>query len=119
MAKFLNGRENKNGRMKILLTEQTTTAGEFKCIFRKAYQDFREHVERVQIQFQTFNELKEKVPATDMIVQMDFAENFVCRSDNEVQSAYWAQESVTLHPVVAYYRKDDEHDLDRKSFMIV
>lgn len=39
---------------------------------------------------------------------MDFAENFTCTSAEEVQSAYWNSSAVTLHPVVTYYRAEDE-----------
>ena len=48
---------------------------------------------------------------------MDFAENFSCRSLDEIQTAYWNQTSVTIHPVVAYYRKNGE--LCHKSLVFV
>ena len=69
-------------------------------------------------QFRNVRDLKQKLPKNEMIVQMDFAENFVCRSSDEVQSAYLGQVSVTLHPVVVYYRKDDD-TLAHSSFVIV
>ena len=37
-----------------------------------------------------------------VLVQMDFAENYGIKEMEEIQSAYWNQESVTLHPVVMY-----------------
>ena len=37
---------------------------------------------------------------------MDFAEDYRCRSHEEIQSAYCVQ--VTIHPVVAYFKKDDK-----------
>ena len=37
---------------------------------------------------------------------MDFAEDYRCRSQEEIQSAYWSQTQVTIHPVIAYYKKD-------------
>ncbi|XP_052064639.1 uncharacterized protein LOC127704562 [Mytilus californianus] len=35
---------------------------------------------------------------------MDFAENFSCFSQNEIQGAHWAKDSVTIHPVIARYQ---------------
>lgn len=49
---------------------------------------------------------------------MDFAENYSCKSVEEIQSAYWNQTDVTLHPAVAYY-KDDKGDTQHKSYVVV
>ena len=49
---------------------------------------------------------------------MDFAENYSCKSLEKVQSAYFNQTSVTLHPVVVYH-KGAEGDLLHRSFIIV
>ena len=35
---------------------------------------------------------------------LDFAENYSCTYQNEVQSAHWFYEQVTLHPVTTYYK---------------
>jgi hypothetical protein len=43
-----------------------------------------------------------------LLVQMDFAENYSCKSVEEIQTAYWNQTGVTLHPVVVYYKKNGE-----------
>lgn len=39
---------------------------------------------------------------------MDFAENYSCISQNEVQAAHWGHEQVTIHPTVAYYKHTNE-----------
>ena len=49
---------------------------------------------------------------------MDFAENYLCQSLEEIQSAWWNGAMVTLHPVVAYY-KDDGGEMQHKSFVFV
>jgi hypothetical protein len=49
---------------------------------------------------------------------MDFAENFICNSVDEVQSAYWNSTAVTIHPVVAYF-KDDEGQLKHMNFVYI
>ncbi|KAK6168588.1 hypothetical protein SNE40_019788 [Patella caerulea] len=66
--------------------------------------DFKDHSFRVGKQYNKIKKLKENLPQHQFIIQMDFAENYNCKSVKEIQSAYWNQTSVTLHPVVAYYR---------------
>ena len=48
---------------------------------------------------------------------MDFAEDYRCRSQEEIQSAYWSQTQVTIHPVVAYYKKDGK--LTHQSYVFI
>ena len=40
----------------------------------------------------------------EVITVMDFAENYQCLLQQEVQSAHWYQMQVTLHPIIAYYK---------------
>ena len=80
--------------------------------------DFNEHVERVSTQYTQIRTLKQHLPEHEMIVQLDFAENFSCRSHEEVQSAYFNMTSVTLHPTVVYW-KNESGDLTHKSFVTV
>lgn len=49
---------------------------------------------------------------------MDFAESYMCRSVDEIPSAYWHQTAVTLNPVVAYYR-DIDRLLQHKSYVVI
>lgn len=38
-----------------------------------------------------------------MLSVFDFAENYTAQQQDEVQSAHWAQDQITLHPIVCYY----------------
>ena len=71
-------------------------------MFLKDVADFKEHTECVANQFREVKNLKENLPNGHVIVQMDFTENYTCRSFEEVQSAYWNANMVTLHPMVIY-----------------
>ena len=75
-------------------------------MFEKEQGLFREHVRRVTVQYQELRNLKENLPANEVIVQMDFAENYSCTVSDNVQSSYWNQTGVTLHPCVIYYCND-------------
>ena len=101
--------------MKVI--EESLPKAEFVTVFKKEVQEFCDHVERVRTQYKELRQLKENLPEHEIILQMDFAENFSCRSLDEVQTAYWNQTSVTLHPVVAYYREGGK--LKHKSIAII
>jgi len=47
--------------------------------------------------------ISKKVPSNWVVFVMDFAENYACAYQDEIQSAYWQYNQVTLHPIVAYY----------------
>ena len=80
---------------------------EFQKLIRDQTADFIDHVKGIRCQYKAMRELKDNMKDEHCIIQMDFAENFSCVSADEVQSAYWNQGSVTLHPVVVYYKEND------------
>ena len=63
--------------------------------------------------------LKENLPANHCIVHMDFSENFSCKSVKKIHSAYWNQTSVTLHPIVIYYKLDELNKMFHKSIVVI
>ena len=38
---------------------------------------------------------------------MDFAEDYRCHLQEEIQLAYWSQTQVLIGPVVAYFKRND------------
>ncbi|KAK3610439.1 hypothetical protein CHS0354_016616 [Potamilus streckersoni] len=53
--------------------------------------EFRNHVKRGKVQYQEIRNLRENLPENEVMLWMDFAENFVCTSVEAVQSLYWNQ----------------------------
>ncbi|CAG2223343.1 unnamed protein product [Mytilus edulis] len=92
---------------------------EFGTLIRTSLNEFRAHVYRVQTQYEQIRTLKENLAKYNVICQMDFAENYSCVHADEVQSAYFDKASVTLHPVVLYYKVDGDINLHHKSFVFV
>lgn len=105
------------GKMRMKVVDQQTDASTFRENLKKQMKDFTDHVNRVKEQYSQVRDLKANLPNDEMILQMDFAENFSCRSLNEIQTAYWNQSMVTLHPVVAYFKEGDI--LKHQSFVVV
>lgn len=66
--------------------------------------EFRKHADRVRVQYAQLKRLKENLPHGEVIAQMNFAENYLCQSCDEVQSAYWNSTMVSLHPIVIYFK---------------
>ena len=85
--------------------------------FRKELAEFREHFYRIKTQYQGQRELKENLKKGHIAIHMDFSEDYRCRSQEEVQSAYWNSIAVSLHPVVVYYRIGDT--LKVKSYVFI
>ena len=50
---------------------------------------------------------------------MDFAEDYRCRSWNEIQSSYWSPIEVTVHPVVMCYKSRREKENSHQSFVFL
>ena len=102
---------------KMRIVEESKDKATFIESFKKDSDDFVQHVKRVQVQYQQLRQLKQELRDDEVIVQMDFAENYSCRSLDEIQTAYWNQTSVTLHPMVVYYK--EEGALKHKSIVAV
>ena len=47
--------------------------------------------------------LQENTPPRWVVATMDFAENYLCVYQGEVQSAHWGYRQITIHPVVLHY----------------
>ena len=58
-------------------------------------------------QYELISLLKERLPQDHVIVQIDFAENYVCNYKDEVAAAYFSKVQVTIHPAVFHYRNED------------
>ena len=90
-------------RWKQVQTEIERT--KFIELFMRNIQGFREHVERVKVQYGQMRDLRENLDDWHIMVWMDFAENFTCTAVEEVASAYWTADVVTLHTSVVYFPK--------------
>jgi hypothetical protein len=108
------------GRKKMVtrVTESKVNREQFLVKLEQQMKDFESHMKRVAKQYEEIKRLKQNLPKHEMLLQLDFAENYSCRSLEEVQSAYFNQTSVTLHPVVAYFRGQDD-TLQHQSIIIV
>ena len=65
---------------------------------------FSKHLFVFRWQYMQLRTLRANLLHTWAIVTCDFAENYLCKYQSEVQSAHWGYNQVTVHPVVLEYR---------------
>ena len=94
-------------KKKIKVVRKTRTKTDFELYFQKQIAGFRENVKRIRNQYIVQRDLKENLPPNHIYIHMDFAKDYKCRSQEEIQSAYWSQTQVTIHPVVAYFKNKE------------
>ena len=68
---------------------------------------FSSHLFEAKWQQTQFVSIRTCPPPSAVVAVMDFAENYVCVTQNKVQSAHWYQTNITLHPFVTYYTCSD------------
>lgn len=86
-------------------------------------------VQRKQTMF--FQEKVQNLKPEQAVVQVDFAENYTCFQQDEIQAAHWSQDQVTLFPVVIWTKNSenkticnsyaivsDDHSHDKKSVAV-
>ena len=84
---------------------ETKTA--FATSFTENLALFRDHQYRVDTQNRHFGLLKAQLKLEEATIQVDFAENYVCRFKAEVAAAYFSKKQVTIHPCVRHYRTEE------------
>ena len=52
--------------------------------------------------------LKENLPSNHIYIHMNLVEAYICRSQEVIQSAYWSQTQVTIHQIVAYFKREEK-----------
>ena len=94
---------HENDKYRYKQVEKELPKDEFLVEFLDEITEFRSHVERVKNQYEQMRFKRENLEEGEVLAWMDFAENFTCSAMDEVQSAYWNPEMVTLHTMVIYF----------------
>ena len=99
------------------LIKQTTSVEEFMEILVKKLDTLTAHSYIAKTQAQYLKDMKEKLKEKEVIVLLDFAENYQYIIQDEIQSYHWNKGQCTIHPVVIYYTENDK--LKEKSLCFV
>ena len=69
---------------------------------------FQKHQYNIRNQYAAYRKIREEQVDGDVLIHIDFAENYVCRYGAEIQSVHFggSHDQATLHTGVAYVNKD-------------
>ena len=89
-----------SGRLKAVIIEGTLE--EAIDELNKSLKRFKTHVHIKQNQSDAFKQAKQNVEAGEIVLQIDFAENFQAVNQDEIQSAHWNQQQITIFTACAW-----------------
>lgn len=90
------------------LTTHTCTYREYIDLLIDSIDQLTRHSYLAKGQAKYLRDKKESLPKNEALILGDFAENYQFLIQDEIQSYHWSKEYCTLHPVVIYYRGDNE-----------
>ena len=100
-AKMVTWKEwGKSESNRLSLLQKSGCVGELKEMIYDEWPSFQEHVRIKRIQARSFEKDK-SLPSTH-VLQCDFAMSYSCEYQDEVQSALWCRNSVTLFTAALY-----------------
>ena len=81
---------------------------EFLTCLAEDLNSFPYHVFRTEWQHRQMSKcIKDTTQSgSQVVLLMDFSENYRCTFRDEVQSGYFDQQQVTVHPMMAYYQEE-------------
>ena len=97
---------------------QTTPVDEFIELLVYQIDNLSKHFFITKSQPQYLKVQKEEIDEETCIILLDFAENYHFIVHDEVQGYHWNKYQCTLHPVVIYY-KDQQNQLIHKSICVL
>ena len=68
---------------------QTLTVIDARTLFNKQLEHYKRHFFNIKNQFDFFRKMKDNLQGDEALIHVDFAENYVCKWDAEIQSAHF------------------------------
>ena len=101
------GKSVDDGKARKILLEKRGTLKEMALELKKELEIMSTHLFNAHWQYKQFRQLRVNLPVGCVLALEDFAENYRCMYQDEVQSAHWSYEQVTLFTTVSYYKCTD------------
>jgi hypothetical protein len=90
---------------------------DFLTEFLNSLKVYQRHAFLTKMQSNFYKESKENLKKGEVLVHLDFAENYSFVVQDEVQSFHWNNTMATVHPFVVYYKEDDI--LCNRNFVVI
>lgn len=94
------------------LVTSSCTVIDIVSAVRSEMEQLTAHLFRAAWQQRQYSQGKKNMPAKSALLVTDFAENYTCAMQDEVQSYHWTQTQVTVHPVMAYVNASSDVSVD-------
>ena len=88
------------------------------CIFKSQIKVLKEHIFINRVQNDTYNKHKAELSGGDLLVHVNFAESYRNDQQNEIQSAYFGNQSFSLFTSCCYF-KGVTSEIRNKSVVVV
>ena len=100
----------KNGNKRQMLIQKNGTVFDLVKELSNELKPFASHVFIALWQRKQYKDLISNIPKENVVLLMDFAENYRCVNQDEIQAAYYQYQQATVFPVIAHYRCDNCDD---------
>lgn len=86
--------------------------------FEDSLKKFLKHTANMKHQFYVLDNLKKNLSSHEILIHVDFSENFNCKYASEIQAAHFggSKPQVSLHTVVAYILSKETQEVQPLSF---
>ena len=104
--------EEVNGR--IIKNQKSGTVGSLHSYLCTIFPNFFIHSFLKRKQAKSYEEDKQKAlmkNSNTVMVQVDFAENYTCAAQDDIQSANWKQNQITLFTSVLWFRENTQFEV--------
>ena len=107
---------------------QKISKEELKClkehltvIFQNSLLKFLQHINNITHQYKVIDEVKRNMSCNEILIHMDFSENYICKYSEEIQSAHFggSKVQVSLHTVVVYIFSERKQMYEQLSYCTV
>jgi len=105
-----------------VLEQEVFTKSEVSEMISTQLNKYIPHIYDVKVQAKFLSEEKANIKEGVVILQLDFAENYAIRHQNEVMAAHWQPstgQSVTIFTAVAYYKETGESPLKYQTYAVI
>ena len=97
---------------------EESSEGFFK-VLEKDLKLLPQHLFVASWQYSQFELLKQTLHVGDLLLVVDFGENYRHQYQEEVSSMHWMYQQSTIHPVVCFYRADAEESVNQTDIIVL
>lgn len=74
---------------------------------KRELQELSHHMLVAKWQKASFDNFSKSPPAESVVMHLDFSENYSTLYQQEISSAHWMHNLITVHPLIAFYKCPD------------